>query len=153
MICSSIDDVPAAVALVIFSPLGRIHTLLELNEEVPILKKRGMVSIPCESMKRGEKTPDTVWRLIDEEIGVAFCEEFYILPQPLNDFVHGYPVYVALAQSDTEFSANPVDADEVAFNRWMHPDELLKLSFEKAQTRLETQQILAAAIAARGAYA
>ncbi len=111
----------------------RILVVEERHSKPEIGKKAGMLSIPLETMKKGEVVRKTLGRLISEEVGrksgltVASCRE---MEGDLPEFSYGDEIFsfIRLYQTvvPTEFVAAP-ESDDVVYHGWMSPENFVAI--------------------------
>lgn len=122
----------------------RLFVVKELNDKPAISKVSGMLSFPLETMREidGGVVENTIWRLIDEEIGTDQAlvqilgverERFKLIPDRDDvETVYGYGLFLG----NPEHKFSPSDTD-IAFAGWKTLAEV-SCSF----TRVETVPIL-----------
>lgn len=118
-----------AVALLIFSPTGRIFCLEELRDKPQYEKYAGMISFPIETIEDGESRESALERLLVEEVGIflSFSDPDF-LGEVGMEFRTGEKsrIFCYSVFSPEEFQGNPSDTD-IRFSGWKSFEELLSL--------------------------
>ena len=142
MICCNKGDTKSAIVLIVLArTTGRYYTNIEHACNAALLKQIGMTSFVSGKRKEGETLIQTFCREAMEETGLQELPEVTVLTEVLVFEEHPYDVTVGYVVVDDEFDGQPVD-DDVVFNTWLTENEIRALSFEKGETRLETQRVL-----------
>ena len=113
------------VGLILNDGQGRILVVRELRDKPLILKEAGMLSFPLETVKEGEDPGETVYRLLQEEIGIVnitpptfFGGTYRIVPHAIT--------LACTARIKGKITGAPSDGTDTEVVGWMTPEELLK---------------------------
>ncbi|MBI2439293.1 MAG: NUDIX hydrolase [Candidatus Moranbacteria bacterium] len=114
----------------------------ELRDNEEIFKKSGMISFPLETMEEGESPKETIFRLLEEELGIASHEvEISEIPGQKFRFFPGKNIVTRYGYGfllgDPYRAFTPKDTD-IRIRGWMSIEELRGYG----NVRVETLPIL-----------
>jgi ADP-ribose pyrophosphatase YjhB (NUDIX family) len=113
------------VGLLLLSNKSKLLVLRELAAKPIIQKRKGMLTIPLETIERNESRSQALSRLLVEEVGIVKIYDLYQLRS--FEFIHPdckVNIHAFVARVDKEFIADPAD-DDVIHHGWMTPDQLI----------------------------
>lgn len=113
------------VALVVTEPVGTILMLEEFESKPHLGKYAGMTSIPMETCRPGEPHPQTLARLVEEELP-GLGEHLTIHPERIGWYRIVPRVWVALYRAEVREPVVPGgDGGEVGNYVWQFPADVL----------------------------
>lgn len=120
------------VALIIENPLGEILVLQELEEKSRLGKKKGMFSIPMETVEQAESDVAALKRLIDEELPGLAPKIKIIETQSFRRYRIAPGVWATLYTAVISDNSLPsVVGSEVTGHKWVRLREALTLWLRK----------------------